>query len=188
MTLPNALSLFRIIAVPGVLVWWDRGLHVPALGLLTAAMLTDFFDGRLARRLHQESMLGAILDPVADKVVVIGMYVFLFTRGVLPGWLAGMTLLRNGSQLMAIPVLSWWLKIPFGVRPKSWPKWATAASFLIALVGLASLGTPYRTTSPLVANVCFLFLLLSGWMEFTILVTFLPRFYQIVSRTHDTFE
>ncbi len=188
MAFPNALTVFRIAAVPVVLVAWEHGAHLTALTILALAMGTDYADGRLARAWQQETLLGAVLDPVADKVLVIALYGYLYLRGALPGWLVAMTLLRNVSQLTAIPVLSWWLKIPFGVKPKAWPKWATATSFLIAWIGLASLDPAFPTSRPVPGNLWFLVLLLSGWMELTILVTFLPRFYQILARTHDTFE
>ncbi len=80
LTLPNTLTLFRIIAIPLVVVVfflpvpWAR----PAAGVLFAlAGITDFFDGYLARRLGQTSNFGAFLDPVADKLIVATALVLL---------------------------------------------------------------------------------------------------------------
>ncbi|MBN1238819.1 MAG: CDP-diacylglycerol--glycerol-3-phosphate 3-phosphatidyltransferase [Gammaproteobacteria bacterium] len=80
LNLPNALTWFRIVAIPLVVVvfylpvTWAR----PAAGLLFAlAGITDYFDGYLARRLNQTSSFGAFLDPVADKLIVSTALVLL---------------------------------------------------------------------------------------------------------------
>ena len=80
LNLPNALTWFRIVAIPLVVVVfylpvdWAR----PAAGLLFAlAGITDYFDGYLARRLNQTSRFGAFLDPVADKLIVSTALVLL---------------------------------------------------------------------------------------------------------------
>jgi CDP-diacylglycerol---glycerol-3-phosphate 3-phosphatidyltransferase len=80
LNLPNALTWFRIIAIPLVVivfylpVTWAR----PAAGLLFGlAGITDYFDGYLARRLNQTSNFGAFLDPVADKLIVATALVLL---------------------------------------------------------------------------------------------------------------
>ena len=78
--LPNALTWFRILAIPLVVVvfWWDEPWARPAAGLLFAlAGITDYFDGYLARRLGQTSSFGAFLDPVADKLIVATALVVL---------------------------------------------------------------------------------------------------------------
>jgi CDP-diacylglycerol--glycerol-3-phosphate 3-phosphatidyltransferase len=78
--LPNALTWFRILAIPLVVVvfWWDEPWARPAAGLLFAlAGITDYFDGYLARRLGQTSSFGAFLDPVADKLIVATALVLL---------------------------------------------------------------------------------------------------------------
>lgn len=78
--LPNALTWFRILAIPLVVVafWWNAPWARPASGLLFAlAGITDYFDGYLARRLGQTSSFGAFLDPVADKLIVATALVLL---------------------------------------------------------------------------------------------------------------
>ncbi len=81
--LPNLLTYGRIVAVPlvaGLLLWNDRAETITGLGVSSArwialliyvlAAITDFFDGYLARRWGQQSSLGRMLDPIADKVLV----------------------------------------------------------------------------------------------------------------------
>ena len=86
---PNTLTWIRIAAIPLIVVlfyapysWAD-----PAAGLLFAAAgITDTLDGYFARRLGQTSRLGAFLDPVADKLIVLGGLAVLADRGVFPWW------------------------------------------------------------------------------------------------------
>ncbi len=90
-TLPNALTVLRLLAAPGVVVLFLY-FHRPfadwfALALFTAAAVTDFVDGYLARAWKQESRFGAMLDPIADKaMVVIALLVLTGYSGMDP-WL-----------------------------------------------------------------------------------------------------
>ncbi|MCC5991264.1 MAG: CDP-diacylglycerol--glycerol-3-phosphate 3-phosphatidyltransferase [Rhodobacteraceae bacterium] len=90
-TLPNILTVMRLLAAPGVAVMFLY-FHRPwadwfALVLFAAAAITDFFDGYLARAWKQESRLGAMLDPIADKaMVVIALLVITGYSGMDP-WL-----------------------------------------------------------------------------------------------------
>jgi cardiolipin synthase len=90
-TLPNILTILRLLAAPGVAVmflYFNRGwADVFALVLFLGAALTDFFDGYLARLWKQESRFGAMLDPIADKaMVVIALFVITGYSGMNP-WL-----------------------------------------------------------------------------------------------------
>lgn len=78
--LPNALTLSRIVAVPVVcvLIVYDRvQLDWLALAIYIYACITDFFDGYLARRHHQQSRFGQMLDPIADKLLVVALLLVL---------------------------------------------------------------------------------------------------------------
>ncbi len=88
-TLPNILTILRLLAAPGVAVmflYFNRGwADVFALVLFLGAALTDFFDGYLARLWKQESRFGAMLDPIADKaMVVIALFVITGYSGMNP--------------------------------------------------------------------------------------------------------
>jgi cardiolipin synthase len=95
MTVPNALSLARLVGVPVflwlILVrqdWW-------ALGVLVFAGLSDWADGKLARILDQQSRLGTLLDPAADRLYIFATLLGLTVRGIVPWWLAGALVLRE---------------------------------------------------------------------------------------------
>jgi cardiolipin synthase len=73
MSLPNILTYLRLLAVPlvaGCLLWGGHAMRWVALAIFIAAAVTDFFDGYLARKWNQQSALGRMLDPIADKVLV----------------------------------------------------------------------------------------------------------------------
>jgi CDP-diacylglycerol--glycerol-3-phosphate 3-phosphatidyltransferase len=107
--LADQLTLARIAAVPVVvvlLVWDFEGHYYWATGVFIAAMATDWFDGRIARRRGHTSAFGSLLDPVADKILVISMLVMLIEPGVFPAWMVVAIVAReflvSGLRLAAI--------------------------------------------------------------------------------------
>lgn len=90
-TWPNALSVARLAGVP-VFLWLVIGPQTAtadliAAGILGLAGITDWLDGKLARMLHQESRLGQLLDPAADRLYIAAMIIGLAVRGIIPWWL-----------------------------------------------------------------------------------------------------
>src|ERR1700692_34788 len=83
-TLPNLLTIIRMALIPVFvsLLFYQRFLL--ALGVVVIAGITDGLDGRLARRFHQQSPLGRILDPIADKMMLVTSFVVLSMRSVFP--------------------------------------------------------------------------------------------------------
>lgn len=83
-TLPNVLTVFRMALIPVFvsLLFYQKFLF--ALGVFVIAGITDGLDGLLARRFHQQSPLGRILDPIADKMMLVTSFVVLSMRGVYP--------------------------------------------------------------------------------------------------------
>jgi CDP-diacylglycerol--glycerol-3-phosphate 3-phosphatidyltransferase len=87
--LPNILTVGRIVLiVPFALLFFadDSRAHWAALGLFLLAAITDWLDGYLARRLNQGSALGRMLDPIADKLLVVAALLLLAATGVIAGW------------------------------------------------------------------------------------------------------
>src|SRR5258705_11852110 len=81
-TLPNVLTVFRMALIPVFvsLLFYQKFLF--ALGIFIIAGITDGVDGLLARRFHQQSQLGTILDPIADKLMLVTAFIVLTMRGV----------------------------------------------------------------------------------------------------------
>ena len=109
MTLPDQLTVARALAVPVVVVLfaWDFPDHEYwATVVFALAMATDQVDGWLARRRNQTSALGSLLDPIADKVLVMATLAMLVGEGVAPAWMVAAILAReflvSGLRLAAI--------------------------------------------------------------------------------------
>jgi CDP-diacylglycerol---glycerol-3-phosphate 3-phosphatidyltransferase len=109
MSLPDQLTVARVAAVPVVVVLfaWDFPNHAYwATIVFVAAMATDQIDGWLARRRGTSSPLGKLLDPVADKVLVLAALVTLIGEGVVPAWMVALIVVReilvSGLRLAAV--------------------------------------------------------------------------------------
>ncbi|WP_298036945.1 CDP-alcohol phosphatidyltransferase family protein [uncultured Desulfuromonas sp.] len=135
MNIPNALTLLRLLLVPGFLIAVIYGRLPAALTLFVVAAITDFLDGLLARILGQETLLGAYLDPVADKLLCITAFVSLAAVGVLPAWLAVLVVAKDlYAALGALIVLFCNRPLPEG--PSPWGKLATGLELLTAGIAL----------------------------------------------------
>lgn len=93
--LPNAISVFRIALIPPILMLIGAGDYGPALALFFLAGFSDGVDGYLAKRYDWHTRLGALLDPIADKLLMAGTYVSLALAGLLPVWLAALVVCRD---------------------------------------------------------------------------------------------
>jgi CDP-diacylglycerol--glycerol-3-phosphate 3-phosphatidyltransferase len=109
MSLPDQLTVARVIAVPVVVLLyaWDFPNHAYwATAVFVVAMATDQIDGWLARRRGTSSSFGSLLDPVADKVLVLAALVMLVGEGVAPAWMVALIVVReilvSGLRLIAI--------------------------------------------------------------------------------------
>lgn len=109
LTIPNALSIGRLLCIP-VFLWLLLAREERYVaGLLLAAMgTTDFVDGYLARHLHQESNLGRILDPTADRLLLGAGVIAILIDGSVPTWVALLALIREltvGLGVVSLVVL-----------------------------------------------------------------------------------
>jgi len=108
-TIPNAISLARLAGVP-VFLWLVLGVRTQtgdwwALGLLAAAGLSDWLDGKIARALNQQSRIGEILDPAADRLYIVCTVVALAIRAIIGWWLVAVLAARElflGLVLLAL--------------------------------------------------------------------------------------
>jgi cardiolipin synthase len=106
LTIPNLISIIRLAGVP-LFLWL---VLVPeadgwALAVLFVSGLTDWLDGYLARKLHQTSKLGAILDPVADRLYILSTVIGLGMRDIIPWWLAILLPARDAFLWCLVPFL-----------------------------------------------------------------------------------
>jgi cardiolipin synthase len=97
--LPNAITLLRIVLVVPLVAVIARADFNAALILVVIAGASDALDGLLAKRFGWQSWLGGVLDPIADKTLLVACFVSLWFAGVMPAWLMGLALLRDAVIL-----------------------------------------------------------------------------------------
>ena len=138
MSLANLVTLARLLAVP-VVVWLILGGdYLATFWLFTAASVSDAIDGYLAKRFDQRSELGALLDPIADKTLIVSVFVTLGIAGHLPNWLVIIVVFRDlliiGGFLLAAALTQ-----PINWRPLFVSKANTALQLVLIVVLLAQL-------------------------------------------------
>lgn len=157
LNIPNILSLSRILMAPLIIWGMMQGEHAFVFWVLILAAITDGLDGYWARRFHQETAVGGALDPFADKVLVISVFLtFGVGLGLFPLWF---TLLVIGRDVLIMGgVLSLWAaKKDTAIRPSLISKVNTALLFILLLLQ--------------VGTTVFEFSMDLSWLIYTIAVT-----------------
>ena len=140
MNLPNLISLARLLSVP-VAVWMILdGRLTSAFWLFVAAGLSDAIDGALAKYLHAETALGKFLDPLADKALLVSVYVALGRIGEMDTWLVILVVSRDVMIVGGVFVTVLTVMRTYKVTPSLISKTNTAAQILLAALILARLG------------------------------------------------
>ena len=134
MTIPNFITIARLLVVPLVVWLIIRDAYLHAGILFVIAGISDAVDGFLAKRFDLSSYLGAYLDPIADKALLVSVFVTLGFKGALPVWLILLAVSRDFLIIGAV-ILSWMLSNPVAMRPLWVSKANTAAQ--IVVIGLA---------------------------------------------------
>ncbi|NIK46782.1 CDP-alcohol phosphatidyltransferase family protein [Variibacter gotjawalensis] len=139
MSLPNLITLARILSVPVVI--WAIASHemLIAFALFLLAGVSDAVDGFLAKRFNMKTELGAYLDPLADKVLIVSIYVALGITEAVPRWIVILVVSRD-LMIVGAVILSWVMNKPVPVRPLMVSKMNTVAQILFAGLVLGSLG------------------------------------------------
>lgn len=105
-TVPNMLSMLRLLLVPVFLVLVVAGAYVPALIVLVTASLTDLLDGYLARRFDQVTRLGQLLDPAADRLYIFAALIGLAANELVPWWIVIVIVARDALIVVLGVVLA----------------------------------------------------------------------------------
>jgi len=107
LTVPNVLSMLRLLGVP-VFLWLVLGPQADgaAVLLLVVSGFTDYLDGVIARRFHQISRVGQLLDPLADRLYIFATLLGLGIRGIIPWWVVGILVGRDALLALTLPVLA----------------------------------------------------------------------------------
>ncbi len=139
MSIPNLITLGRILMVP-VVVWAiASGAMWIAFVLFVAAGISDAVDGFIAKRFNMTTELGAYLDPLADKALIVSIYLTLGINGFIPRWLVILVVSRDILIVGGI-MLSWLVGNPLKIRPLLVSKLNTVAQIVFACIVLGTLG------------------------------------------------
>jgi cardiolipin synthase len=143
LSIPNLITLGRILLVP-VVVWAiTAGEYRVAFILFLAAGISDAVDGFLAKRFGMTTELGAYLDPLADKAMLVSIYVALGITEAIPRWLVILVVSRDIMIVSAV-ILSWVVDKPVPLKPLKVSKLNTVAQIALACVVLAALGFEFN--------------------------------------------
>lgn len=109
LTIPNLISFARLLGVP-VFLWLVLGVRTTtgdwwAVGLLMAAGASDWLDGKIARALNQQTRLGQLLDPAADRLYIVATVIALAVRGIIPWWLLAVLAARELVMALVLAIL-----------------------------------------------------------------------------------
>lgn len=150
--LPNFITVGRVIAVP--VVFWlllaDR--PMAAFVVFVAAGISDAIDGWLAKRFKLQTELGAYLDPLADKLLIVSIYIALGVRGEIPLWLV-LAVVSRDILILAAVMLSWIMDHPVVIRPLAVSKANTAAQIVLAALVLADEAFKFGLEGPRIVAV-----------------------------------
>jgi cardiolipin synthase len=143
LSIPNLITLARILLVP-IVVWAiaTPGTMWIAFLLFLAAGVSDAIDGFLAKRFAMTTVLGAYLDPLADKALIVSIYLTLGINDLIPRWLVILVVSRDILIVGGI-MLAWVIGNPLKIKPLLVSKLNTVAQILFACVVLGSLGFNY---------------------------------------------
>ncbi|MBX5483407.1 MAG: CDP-alcohol phosphatidyltransferase family protein [Myxococcaceae bacterium] len=172
LNIPNAISLARLVLVP-VFLWLRlRGEPEWALGVFVIASASDLLDGFLARVLNQRSRLGGVIDPVADKLLVVTALATLVAEGTLPGWLLAVLLIRDVPMAIGAWVVRR-KRLAIPTMPSRVGKYATFSTVVAIVLGLGveSPHAPhtvegYTVAVAIVAGLCVALSCLQYWVRF----------------------
>ena len=127
--LPNLLTLLRIVMVPVVIVLLNQHEYPLALFVFTLAGITDGLDGWIAKKYQLQSALGAMLDPIADKLLLVSTYTMLAVLGDIPFWLLILVLFRD-----LLIVGGYWILVAMDKKAEIQPIWVSKFNTLFQIL------------------------------------------------------
>ncbi|MBI4211668.1 MAG: CDP-alcohol phosphatidyltransferase family protein [Deltaproteobacteria bacterium] len=163
-TIADALTLLRFALAPAFIAAFIMKAYPHALIFFAVAGFTDLIDGTVARLCKSQTNFGAVLDPIADKLLVESCLILLAVAEIIPWWFVVIAFVRDTTILSGISYLKW-KKIDFPYQPKWSSKLATLFLLILCSLALANLAYPEATLQPWIQPVfmtAFGLILLSG--------------------------
>lgn len=138
-SIPNIITLGRILLVP-IIIWAIASNQMEiAFAIFVVAGVSDAVDGFLAKRFNMASELGALLDPLADKALLVSIFVTLGILGAVPRWLVILVVSRD-IMIVGAVIVSWLFNKPIPMKPLMVSKLNTGAQVAFVALVLAALG------------------------------------------------
>jgi cardiolipin synthase len=161
--LPNAISILRIALVPPILILIVKGDFAWAIGLFWLAGFSDGVDGYLAKRFNWHTRLGALLDPIADKLLVAGLFITLAYSQHIPVWLAAVVILRDVIIVAGATAYNFLVR-PVQGEPTRVSKLNTALQllFLLFVLSRAGFGWPDQISITVLGAAVLITVVISG--------------------------
>lgn len=193
-TVPNALSFIRILIVPAFAVLFVKGKTIASATLLLVSGLSDFIDGKIARRFNQVSELGKMLDPIADKLTQVTLAVLLFWKFFTANdtnlrafaWVFLLFIVKELIMLVGGAVM-----LALGIRPGAAELWGKIATFVFYGVMLAIIAVGPEVGAFIgVLNWCIppvvmkLLVVLAVVLTFTAFASYMPETYRQFRDNH----
>jgi len=144
LNVPNVLTLGRLVAIPVFLILLVDGRSALALAVFVGAGVTDALDGAIARLTNSKTKLGAVLDPAADKLLLLSSFIALSFMNQVPRWLTVVVLSRDAIIVIGYFILFILTHRTIDIRPTALGKLGTFLQLLavtLVLIGLARPGT-----------------------------------------------
>ncbi len=135
MTIPNYITLLRLLLVPFVVWSLLTGQQMAAFIAFVVAGVSDGVDGYIARRFDMRSELGSYIDPIADKLLLVSVFIVLGYQEILPIWLVAIVVFRDALIVSGVMLASM-MGRPVEMRPLFVSKANTAAQILLAAIAL----------------------------------------------------
>ena len=161
LNLPNLITMARLLSGPLVVWLLVNGAYVSAFWLFVVAALSDAVDGFLAKRFGLKTILGAYLDPIADKVLLVGVFITFGLQGLLVTWLVILVVFRDLLIIGGFMLLQL-----IGQDVKMQPAWSsklnTTAQIMLAGLVLASLGIQFQDAD-LIETMTWVVALTTAW-------------------------
>ena len=140
LNLPNILTLARILITPLFIICLIKEAYATALLIFTLAGVTDGLDGLLARLMDQRTTIGAFLDPIADKLLLVSAFVTLAVQGIIPAWLTVVVISRDVLIIVGIAILEV-SRVDYQIQPSMVSKCTTVAQLATIFLLLLSIHT-----------------------------------------------
>ncbi len=151
MSVPNIITIARILAVPLTIWLIVTSRYSLAFWIFIAAGISDGVDGFIAKRFQQATELGSYLDPLADKLLLVSIYLSLGLADLVPAWLVILIVSRDVLIIGGV-MLAWVVEKPVSLKPLALSKINTAGQIVLAGFILAALGFGVVNENLLVAG------------------------------------